>query len=564
MKRFLTDIEIEDILDFIKPNKSIPLDCANSIVKITKDKFRKQLIKKEVYPSIIPELKNIIHKNYQQSLIDAGESVGILAAQSIGERQTQNSIAYDEYIIIKENNSIKKIQIGEFIDTYIELNGSIQIGDNSEISIGKNIHILSISSTEKIEWKKITEVSRHAPKGNLVNVTTESGRSVLSTLSHSHLKKENKKVVPVLGSDLKLNDKIPVMKNAEDPKIILQNVDISKYLNYDRMGPYEYDSDSDEEEQEDYIFLNNERFIRYIENDELFSWFLSLYLTNGSYYQSSIFIEHKNYYDNDFKDVDYNLKLFCEKYNIKLDVNYEHNFYLFKPKTNKVTYILKSNIFNFLLQKILYRDNEKIVPQILFTNSKNNIKSFLSTFFFYKGFLTENLDILKDIQFLLLYFGIYSRIVGSKIKIQRKYINLFQLNIGVILDICIIEENFEFLDDKELNQEIKKLTEYIDLCNFNDLNNIQDLETVDLIMENYTKNFNKRNRELRNNNIDKNLEYLKQVKNADVVWEKITKLELIFEKDYKHKYVYDFSVKGNETFALFSGIVVHNTLNTLI
>jgi DNA-directed RNA polymerase subunit A" len=564
MKRFLTDIEIEDILDFIKPNKSIPLDCANSIVKITKDKFRKQLIKKEVYPSIIPELKNIIHKNYQQSLIDAGESVGILAAQSIGERQTQNSIAYDEYIIIKENNSIKKIQIGEFIDTYIELNGSIQIGDNSEISIGKNIHILSISSTEKIEWKKITEVSRHAPKGNLVNVTTESGRSVLSTLSHSHLKKENKKVVPVLGSDLKLNDKIPVMKNAEDPKIILQNVDISKYLNYDRMGPYEYDSDSDEEEQEDYIFLNNERFIRYIENDELFSWFLSLYLTNGSYYQSSIFIEHKNYYDNDFKDVDYNLKLFCEKYNIKLDVNYEHNFYLFKPKTNKVTYILKSNIFNFLLQKILYRDNEKIVPQILFTNSKNNIKSFLSTFFFYKGFLTENLDILKDIQFLLLYFGIYSRIVGSKIKIQRKYINLFQLNIGVILDICIIEENFEFLDDKELNQEIKKLTEYIDLCNFNDLNNIQDLETVDLIMENYTKNFNKRNRELRNNNIDKNLEYLKQVKNADVVWEKITKLELIFEKDYKHKYVYDFSVKGNETFVLFSGIVVHNTLNTLI
>ena len=42
MKRFLTDIEIEDILDFIKPNTSIPSDSANSIVKITKDKFRKQ------------------------------------------------------------------------------------------------------------------------------------------------------------------------------------------------------------------------------------------------------------------------------------------------------------------------------------------------------------------------------------------------------------------------------------------------------------------------------------------------------------------------------------------
>ena len=37
---------------------------------------------------------------------------------------------------------------------------------------------------------------------------------------------------------------------------------------------------------------------------------------------------------------------------------------------------------------------------------------------------------------------------------------------------------------------------------------------------------------------------------------------MVKEKDYKHDYVYDFSVKGNETFALFSGIVVHNTLNT--
>ena len=49
---------------------------------------------------------------------------------------------------------------------------------------------------------------------------------------------------------------------------------------------------------------------------------------------------------------------------------------------------------------------------------------------------------------------------------------------------------------------------------------------------------------------------------GDVIWEKIISIELIKEKNYKYKNVYDFSVKGNETFALFSGIVVHNTLNT--
>ena len=55
--RFLTEDEIENILDFIKPNKSIPIDTANSIVRISKEKFRNQLKKQKLYPTIIPELK---------------------------------------------------------------------------------------------------------------------------------------------------------------------------------------------------------------------------------------------------------------------------------------------------------------------------------------------------------------------------------------------------------------------------------------------------------------------------------------------------------------------------
>ena len=51
---------------------------------------------------------------------------------------------------------------------------------------------------------------------------------------------------------------------------------------------------------------------------------------------------------------------------------------------------------------------------------------------------------------------------------------------------------------------------------------------------------------------------------SHIIWDKIIDIEIIKEKDYEYKYVYDFSVPGNETFALFSGIVVHNTLNTLI
>lgn len=44
--------------------------------------------------------------------------------------------------------------------------------------------------------------------------------------------------------------------------------------------------------------------------------------------------------------------------------------------------------------------------------------------------------------------------------------------------------------------------------------------------------------------------------------DKIKKIEYIKSDNYKKKYVYDFSVKDNETFMLTNGLFVHNTLNT--
>lgn len=92
MSRTLSEKEIENILDFIKPSRSIPIETALSIVKLNKEKFIKQLRKIKVYPELIPELKKEVEKNYRESLIQPGESVGIIAAQSIGERQTQSTL----------------------------------------------------------------------------------------------------------------------------------------------------------------------------------------------------------------------------------------------------------------------------------------------------------------------------------------------------------------------------------------------------------------------------------------------------------------------------------------
>lgn len=92
MTRKLTELEIENILDFIKPSPNIPLDCAMSIVNGVKERFRSQLRTQRILPKRIPDLKKILTDQYFKTKIPSGESVGVIAAQSIGERQTQNTL----------------------------------------------------------------------------------------------------------------------------------------------------------------------------------------------------------------------------------------------------------------------------------------------------------------------------------------------------------------------------------------------------------------------------------------------------------------------------------------
>ena len=85
---------------------------------------------------------------------------------------------------------------------------------NNYIKTVSDIEVLTVSQEEKIEWKNVSELSKHPVNGDLIKVTTESGRSVTTTLSHSHLKKEDGKIKPILGSDLVIGNRIPVIKKS--------------------------------------------------------------------------------------------------------------------------------------------------------------------------------------------------------------------------------------------------------------------------------------------------------------------------------------------------------------
>jgi hypothetical protein len=91
-QRCLTEYEIESILSFITPQKCIPAETSESVVTTNKNRLRHQLIGQLIYPEMIPQLKNMIEKQYNDSIVQPGESVGVISAQSIGEKQTQTTL----------------------------------------------------------------------------------------------------------------------------------------------------------------------------------------------------------------------------------------------------------------------------------------------------------------------------------------------------------------------------------------------------------------------------------------------------------------------------------------
>ena len=91
-KRLLTCEEIEELINFIQPQKGIPIEIAMSVVHLNKEKFRKELQGQMVYPKILKKLKNQLEKCYEQTKVQSGENVGILTAQSFGQLQTQNTL----------------------------------------------------------------------------------------------------------------------------------------------------------------------------------------------------------------------------------------------------------------------------------------------------------------------------------------------------------------------------------------------------------------------------------------------------------------------------------------
>lgn len=158
------------------------------------------------------------------AIVETGEMVGCIAAQSIGEPATQMSMSYSTEILCAINGEMKSAPIGEVIDAHLP---PVTSSDQHDVLPVSKIMCTGVSPTETVKWANITHVSRHPANGDMVTVTTEHNRTLKATASHSFLVREGNRIVPRQGSDLVIGDFVPVVKDMpSNPEAIIPSAPV--------------------------------------------------------------------------------------------------------------------------------------------------------------------------------------------------------------------------------------------------------------------------------------------------------------------------------------------------
>jgi len=190
---------------------------------------------KDLYiaPSAIPELIQRIIEQHNKSLVVPGTPVGITAAEAVGATTTQmtlNSVAPHEQILIQDNmGNAHLLKIGDWIDELLKSYPSkiqhIPENRTEYLELLSPVTIASPDENGKVSWEKITAVTRHLPVGDLVKITTRSGREVTATQSKSFLVWDGIKLIQTEGKNVKIGDKVPIIIGLSEPSTIIGRKD---------------------------------------------------------------------------------------------------------------------------------------------------------------------------------------------------------------------------------------------------------------------------------------------------------------------------------------------------
>ena len=509
-------------------------------------------------------LLNLIKTNYKKSIINPGEMVGIIAAQSIGEPTTQMSKNYDSInALIKIHRqgkntivSHKKYKIGELCDSFIEKYPEYTFPtghpDSVETLLDKldeEYYIMGVDENEKTSWSRISHFSRHPVNGNMMTITTKSGRKVTTTLSHSHLTRKEHKVQPIKGSDLEVGMRIPVCKHI-DNEFVNKTLEIG----------------------ENTIVL-----------DELFGWFIGAYIAEGSCSGNSVCITNISQHYIDMTTI------VGEMFGAKVSVYKRQGEY--GPST--ATSFQCKKLAKFLVKECGPNSFEKKVPDFIFTAPLECKAACIQGYMDGDGNIncdkghheirgcSRSQQLVKDMGLMFNYFDIFTTFrenVRQKkpfyhFAIAHSYANLYQQHIGSVLKADSLQELCDYGNRgnaHSLSNDVDKiegLGEIIAKCG-KDLKlpgqsrNYGRWKKKPTIgrrtLQKYIKTFKDAIGEKRV--LQEEMRILEQAANSGIIWDEIKHIE-IYTPD-QSEYVYDFTVPANQTFMEDNGVIIHNTLNT--
>jgi DNA-directed RNA polymerase beta' subunit len=495
--------------------------------------------------------------NFIKALIQPGEMVGIIAAQSIGEPTSQMSLMgnHRNKIIIKNKvtNMISMIstEIGPFCDDIIKNNPELTYGTGHVNSVETGLstleneyYIIGVDKKEKTHWNKISHVSRHPVNGQVMKVTTKSGRIVHTTTSHSHLIRANQTVEPIVGANMTVGMRIPVARH-------INNTFIKQTINIDSQ-----------------VF----------NLDYLFGWFIGAYLAEGSLNGNIISIS--NISDHFINNTTKFAKLFNKEANVR---KYQGEY---GPST--------STSFNYKPLASLILDTcgngsfLKKVPDFAFIAPNEFKAGLLQAYFDGAGTFvpdetryqirvcSRSEQLIKDMALLLSYFDMFGSIKANMTKgsmmynlaMSAKYSVQYKEHVGSLVHTDKLDQIVTYAtraDAHDLSDEIDKINglgEVIAKCgkelNLPGQSRRKKKESIGRrTLEKYIEIFESHEE---NHKIREELSILKQASESGVIWDEVKEIK-IYDID-PSDYVYDFTVPGNQTFMTDTGIIVHNTLNT--
>jgi len=502
-------------------------------------------------------LLEAITSQYKRSIVAPGEMVGILAGQSIGEVSTQMSVSfYSQHKIVMKHKvtgevEFKSIVMGEFCDTLIEANPAVTFNTGHENSVETLLNeseyeyfIVGVSKEERTSWNKISHVSKHPVNGQMMRVLTRSGRVVETTTSHSHLIRQDHKVVPIVGADMVKGMRIPVCRHIDNSFVVDT-----------------YNS---------------------IKLDELFGWFIGAYLADGNLNYNEISISNiSEYYIENTKKI---ATMFGKAFRV-----IEKEGECGKSITTKFNC---EPLAKILLNTCGNCSFVKKVPDFAFTAPDEFKRGMVRGYFDGDGNFqcdphhqirccSRSEQLIKDLALILNYFDIFGNLKsehtrGSRLyhlNISSSYAKVFQTQIGTKLHSDKLENLVKYIE----RSDTKFLTEQIDKINGMGEIVAHCGETLQLPGQRLTYGFLKNKAESicrrtlekyyqtfkaheKHELISDELVLIEQALNSGVMWDEIVHIE--YYTPEQNNYVYDFTIPGNQTFVTDSGILVHNTLNT--